>query len=75
VCIVSCNAPPVDEKANKSLIAFLAKVLDVPKSSVTIAHGQKTRNKNVKISGLDAETVKLRIENFAQRKVQRRYDE
>lgn len=72
---VHVNAPPVDEKANKSLIAFLAKVLDVPKSSVTIAHGQKARNKNVKITGLDAEAVKLRIENFARRKAQRKYNE
>ena len=40
-------APPVDGKANKILISFLAKKLNIPKSSVTILKGEKSRTKTV----------------------------
>jgi uncharacterized protein len=51
---VSLTAPPVDGKANEACVDFLAKLLKVPKSSVSIAAGQTSRNKVVRITGVSA---------------------
>ncbi len=37
---LALTAPPVEGKANDACIEFLAKLLKVPRSSVTIASGQ-----------------------------------
>jgi uncharacterized protein len=52
----------VDGRANQDCIEFLAKLLKVPRSSVTIASGQSSRNKVVRVAGLTADEVRLRIE-------------
>jgi uncharacterized protein (TIGR00251 family) len=49
---VSLTAPPIDGKANEACITFFAKLLEVPRSSVTIASGQSGRRKVVRVSGL-----------------------
>ena len=46
---VRLAAPPVDGAANRALIAFLAKCLDVPKSSIVIASGETARLKILSI--------------------------
>jgi uncharacterized protein (TIGR00251 family) len=46
---VRLAAPPVDGAANRALIAFLAKCLDVPKSSIDIASGETSRLKILSI--------------------------
>lgn len=48
---VRLTAPPVEGEANKECIRFLAKLFNVPKSSVEIIHGQKSRRKSVLIKG------------------------
>ncbi len=58
---VSLTAPPVDGKANQSCIDFFAKLLNVPRSSVTIAAGQNSRNKVIRVTGLSAEEVTRRL--------------
>jgi len=58
---VSLTAPPVDGKANDACIEFFAKVLKVPRSSVTIAAGQTSRNKVMRVAGLSAEEVLKRL--------------
>ena len=47
------NAPPVDGKANKAVIAFLAKSLNIPKSSVTIRSGLHGRMKKILLTGVE----------------------
>jgi uncharacterized protein (TIGR00251 family) len=54
-------APPVDGKANQGCIDFFAKLLNVPRSSVTIAAGQTSRNKVIRVAGLSGEEVLKRI--------------
>ena len=56
-------APPVDGKANAACIEFFAKLLKVPRSSVTIAAGQTSRNKVIRVAGLTAQQVQDRIGN------------
>ena len=46
---ISITAPPVDNAANKACTAFLADLLSVPKSSVTIVSGHTGRNKQVMV--------------------------
>ncbi len=58
---LALTAPPVDGKANEACIGFFAKLLNVPRSSVTIAAGQTSRNKVIRVSGLSAEEVRRRL--------------
>jgi len=44
---VRITAPPVDGKANKYLLGFLAKQFGVPPSQVTLLSGQTGRDKRV----------------------------
>jgi len=46
-------APPVDGKANEALLRFLAEVLDLPKSAVTLKSGQTSRRKVLEVTGSD----------------------
>lgn len=55
---IRLNAPPVDGKANAELIKFLAKELDVRKSSVEIVSGFSTRKKIVHIRGIDSQAAR-----------------
>ena len=58
---VSLTAPPVEGRANEACIEFFSKLLKVPRSSVTIASGQKSRRKVIRVAGLSAEEVRNRI--------------
>ena len=50
-------APPVDGKANKALLAFLADYCAVPKSAVELLSGQSSRAKRVRIVGLGEDAL------------------
>ena len=58
---LSLTTPPVDGRANQACIEFFAKLLKVPQSSVTIASGQSSRNKVLRVAGLTAEQVRARL--------------
>ncbi len=58
---LSLTAPPIDGRANQACIEFFAKLLKVSRSSVTIASGQTSRHKVIRVSGLSAEAVRRRI--------------
>jgi uncharacterized protein (TIGR00251 family) len=58
---LALTAPPVEGRANEACIAFLAELLNVARSSVTIASGQSSRNKVIRVTGLSAEQVRERL--------------
>ena len=58
---LALTAPPVDGKANAACIEFFAKLLKVPRASVSIASGAASRNKVVRIAGLSAAEVRHRL--------------
>jgi len=58
---LSLTAPPVEGRANEACIEFFAKLLKVPRSSVTIASGQSTRNKVIRVAGVSAQYVRDRL--------------
>ena len=45
---ITITAPPVEGKANKKCIAYLAKYFDVAKSKIEIISGQTSKNKLIK---------------------------
>ena len=51
---LSLTTPPVEGRANEACIEFFAKLLKVPRSSVTIASGQTSRNKVIRVAGVTA---------------------
>lgn len=58
---VSLTAPPVEGRANEACVRFFAELLQVSRSSVTIAAGDTSRNKVIRIAGLTAEQVEERL--------------
>jgi uncharacterized protein len=58
---LALTAPPVDGKANEACIEFFAKLLNLPRSSVTIAADETSRNKVIRVAGLTAEEVRKRL--------------
>ncbi len=58
---VSFTTPPVEGRANEACIEFFAKLLKVPRSSVTIASGQTSRNKVIRVAGLTEQQVRDRL--------------
>ncbi len=58
---VALTAPPVEGKANNACIEFFAKLLKVPRSSVSIAAGQTSRSKVIRVAGLSAQEVRARL--------------
>jgi len=59
--LIRVAAPPVGGAANEVLVAFLSDVLGVPRRDITIASGGTSRDKRVKIDGLDEATVRQRL--------------
>jgi uncharacterized protein len=49
---LALTAPPVDGKANQSVIEFFADLFQIARSSITIASGETSRNKVIRISGV-----------------------
>jgi uncharacterized protein len=58
---LALSAPPLDGRANQACIEFFANLLDVPHSSVTIASGETSRRKVIRIAGMSTEKVRGRL--------------
>ena len=60
---IKLKAPPVDGKANKALIEFLARRLGLAKGSVEIISGERSRQKSVRIHGLSLKEVDVLLQS------------
>jgi len=60
---IKVAAPPVEGKANKELIDFLSKALEVRKSSKSIVKGQTGRNKVIAVEEMSRERVIAKIQD------------
>ena len=58
---LALTAPPVEGRANEACIDFLAKSLNVPRSSVTIAAGESSRQKLIRVAGVQAAQVEEKL--------------
>jgi len=58
---LALTAPAIEGRANQACIKFFANLLEVPRSSVTIASGQTSRRKVIRIAGLPEDEVRKRL--------------
>lgn len=58
---ISLTAPPVEGQANAACIEFLSKLLKLPRSSFSIAAGETSGNKLVRVIGLSPDELRLRL--------------
>jgi uncharacterized protein len=56
---VRVAAPPAEGRANDELVAFLAAALGVPKKSVAVVQGTRSRHKTVSIAAPQADPASL----------------
>ena len=49
---IALTAPPVEGRANRACTEFLARLLGLPRSAVTLVHGETSRRKLIQIDGL-----------------------
>ena len=60
---VALQAPPIDGRANEALIVFLAEMFGLPRSAVTISHGQTGRSKLVSLQGISIAEAQSRLQS------------
>ncbi|MEX0909447.1 MAG: DUF167 domain-containing protein [Gemmatimonadaceae bacterium] len=58
---VRCSAPPLDGRANQEVRELLAALLGVPARDVTIARGERSRDKIVEVAGMDGAEARARL--------------
>ena len=58
------TSPPVDGKANKAVIATLARLLDLPKSCLSLRSGLQSRTKTVRIENADEAQLRARLQTL-----------
>lgn len=54
---IHLTSPPVENAANRDLIAYLAKKLKIPKSAVQIVSGAKSREKRLALYGVNKQEI------------------
>lgn len=58
---IRLQAPPVDGKANETLIEFLAETLGIPQRQITLLSGQTSRQKRLSLQGITARQVEISL--------------
>lgn len=61
---IAIAAPPVEGKANKKCISFLAKYFDIAKSKIEIISGINSKNKFIKIYNINPKEFLDKIEKI-----------
>ena len=51
------QSPPVDGRANEAVLDWIAAQLGVPRRTVTLVRGAKSREKTVEIAGISVEAA------------------
>jgi len=62
---ITITAPPVEGKANKKCIAYLAKYFNVAKSKIEIISGQTSKNKFIKIYDISQKEFLGKLEKIS----------
>jgi len=58
---IKLRAPAVEGKANTALRRFLAEELNIPQCAIMLVHGQRSRDKVIRIDGLRDEDALRRL--------------
>jgi hypothetical protein len=59
--LVRLNSPPVEGAANAELIQVISDALGVPKRSVSIVSGQRSRLKRIVVQGVTMDDVNAKL--------------
>jgi uncharacterized protein len=59
--VLRLNAPPVEGKANKAAVDFLAEYLGVTRAAVILLRGESSRHKIFQIVGLDSGDLERKL--------------
>jgi len=59
---LAITAPPVDGKANKAVVKFLAAFFKMKKKDFSIKYGLQSRTKSVLIEGVELQDMRRRME-------------
>lgn len=59
---VQIAAPPVQGKANRECIKFLAEIFGLPKERLEIQSGARGRKKTIRVLNVSAQTLETRLE-------------
>jgi hypothetical protein len=62
---ITLTAPPVEGRANRACTEFLARILHLPRSAVTIIRGETSRRKLVRIDGMLQPEVESKLDHAA----------
>jgi uncharacterized protein (TIGR00251 family) len=60
--LIRLTAPPVEGAANDALVEFVAGWLGVPRRSVRIVSGERTRRKRLAVDSVTADCVRARLD-------------
>lgn len=63
---LTISSPPVDNKANKAVISFLADFFQVPQKDIRLCSGEKSRRKVLSINGITLAELRRRIDPIIQ---------
>ena len=58
---IRVQAPPVDGKANKAVIKYLSKILDINRSRIHIVGGEKAREKMISFDGYKIDQIESKL--------------
>ena len=61
---VRLTAPPVEGKANRACVAFLADLLGLRRPALSITSGEKSRKKTITVGGLTAAELQSRLQKI-----------
>ena len=63
---IRLSAPPVDGKANQSLVNYLSGSLGISRDQISITSGLSSRNKNLEIRGISWREFQEKIKELSQ---------
>jgi len=55
------DEPPIEGRANASMVKFFSRLLKIPSSRIEIVHGARSRTKRLRIHGASVEEVMAKI--------------
>ena len=58
---IKLRAPAVEGKANTALRRFLAEKLSIPQRAIVLEHGERSRDKVIRVDGLSEKEVGSRL--------------
>ena len=58
---ISLSAPPVEGRANAAVVDFFSEILSVPRASVQVVAGERSRNQLIRIAGCSGSDVQRKL--------------